>query len=82
MKTEQNINPTSREIYRQLMATSEPVTEERSYTEKELVQFGNYLLSRERFDSLWEGHQHQDVDEIVELLRVVHQEDIDNAFNK
>ena len=65
MITELNINP-----------SSTPVTEVRTYTEKELVQFGNYLLSYKRLSSLWEGH-HEALN-----FNEVHQEDIDNAFDK
>lgn len=50
-----------------------------TYTERQLVEFGNYLLSRKRHDSIMYGKQIDEL-EAYELCDVVHQEDIDNAF--
>lgn len=50
----------------------------KKYTEKELVEFGNYVLSRERMESILVDLKSEDSDYISERLSTVYDADIRN----
>lgn len=65
-------------VVRYQISESESESEDRLYTERELVSFGNYLLSDSRYESIRGSEFSAVSDEMMEKLSGVHDADLAN----